>query len=141
MTATEVMVRLRRPPQKIFRERDVANANYLRFRLGPDEVSIAIGARTKKPGEKMAGENVELYVCNEQGGTVQPYERLIGDAIKGDASLFARQDSVEAAWRVVAPALKEDAAVVEYQPGTWGPPAAQALMKKLGGWRNPITKL
>ena len=103
VTATEVMVILKAPPQQVFDEPVPPQSNYFRFRLGPDQVAIAAGARTKSPGERMAGEEVELYVCNASREAREAYERLIGDAMGGDATLFAREDSVEAAWAIVDP--------------------------------------
>ena len=134
VAATEVVVELRRPPQQVFDAPARGPANYVRFRLGPGSVAIAIGARTKKPGATMVGNDVELYVCNEKGGDSNAYERLLGDAIRGDTTLFARWDGVEAAWRVVDPVLGRGTPVHEYDPGTWGPPAAAALFSD---WRDP----
>lgn len=137
VTATEVVVELRRPPQQVFDAPARGSANYVRFRLGPGSVAIAIGARTKKPGAAMAGNDVELYVCNEKGGDSNAYERLLGDALRSDTTLFARWDGVEAAWRVVDPVLGRGTPVHEYDPGGWGPPAADALFNGSGGWRDP----
>jgi glucose-6-phosphate 1-dehydrogenase len=97
LTATEVRVELRPPPQVLF---DAGAPNYFRFRLGPD-VLIATGARAKAPGETMSGRPVELIVRGNPADAMQPYERLLGDALLGDGSLFTRDDCVEAAWRVV----------------------------------------
>ncbi len=136
-TATEVVVRLKRPPQDVFGETLAGGPNYVRFRLGPDQVAVAIGARAKVPGEQMKGEEIELFVCRQQGDEMAAYERLIGDAMLGDATLFARQDGVEAAWRIVDPVLKMKTKVYEYEPGTWGPKESQTLVSDLGGWHNP----
>ena len=121
VTATEVMVILKAPPQQVFDEPVPPQSNYFRFRLGPDEVAIAAGARTKSPGERMAGEEVELYVCNASREAREAYERLIGDAMDGDATLFAREDSVEAAWAIVDPIVNHGGPVYRYEPGTLGP--------------------
>jgi glucose-6-phosphate 1-dehydrogenase len=137
MTATEVLVELRSPPQDVFGERIGAGSNYVRFRLGPDRVAIAVGARSKKAGTEFAGSPVELYVCNQQQEQMSAYERLIGDAMKGDASLFARQDGVEAAWRIVDAALDGESPVHPYAPGTWGPEQADAIIAGTGGWNPP----
>ena len=137
VTATEVMVELRRPPQAVFGKATPAQSNYFRFRLGPDAMAIALGARTKKPGTAMVGDEIELYVCNAKGDEMQAYERLIGDAIRGDATLFARQDAVEAAWRIVDPVLDARNAVHEYRAGSWGPAEADAIIARVGGWQNP----
>jgi glucose-6-phosphate 1-dehydrogenase len=137
VTATEVLAELREPPQQVFHQPLPPGANYLRFRLGPDRVAIAIGARIKQPGTEMAGNNVELYVCNEKSGEMDAYERLIGDAMKGDTTLFARWDGVEAAWRIVDPVIGASTRVYEYAPGTWGPAEADAMAANSGGWHSP----
>jgi glucose-6-phosphate 1-dehydrogenase len=137
VTATEVVVNLRRPPQQIFPEKTPAQSNYLRFRLGPGEDSIALGARVKRRGLENLGEGVELDVSNTGHDDMQAYERLIGDAMKGDAALFARQDSVEEAWRIVDPILDADTPPLAYDRGSWGPAKAQEMLARLGGWRNP----
>ena len=123
MTATEVLVKLRRPPLS---KLNPAETNYLRFRLSPD-VTIAIGARIKKPGEEMKTEPTELKVVNRpRGDEMEAYERLLGDAMEGDATLFARQDAVEAAWAIVQPILQTSTPLHEYEPGSWGPEQASA---------------
>lgn len=137
VTATEVFVTLKRPPQNVFAEALGAQRNYVRFRLGPDRMAVAIGARAKVPGEKMAGVETELFVCHQRGDEMEAYERLIGDAMIGDASLFARQDGVEATWRVVDPILGMSTPVYAYEPGTWGPGESLALMAPFGGWQSP----
>jgi glucose-6-phosphate 1-dehydrogenase len=136
VTATEVLVELKQPPQVVFEELEPAHANYLRFQLSPD-VYIGLGARVKLPGEAMAGEEVELVARHQHGDEMDPYERLLGDAARGDATLFARQDGVEAAWRVVDPVLNDATPLYEYEPGTWGPAEADALIKDEGGWHSP----
>ncbi len=112
--------------------------NYLRFRLGTD-AEIAIGARTRKPGDDprdgIAGETVELFVCANRSEGLEPYERLLGDAMEGDATLFAREDEVEEGWRIVEPLLGTPSPVHIYEPGSWGPPEADALAA--GGWHEP----
>jgi glucose-6-phosphate 1-dehydrogenase len=135
VTATEVLVTLKRPPQDIFGEAG-ARANYLRFRLSP-QVEIALGARAKRPGAAMVGDDLELVVCHQQADAMDPYERLLSDAAHGDATLFAREDAVEAAWRVVDPVLGTATPVHEYEPNTWGPAEADALTAADGGWHNP----
>ena len=137
VTATEVRVALRRPPQPIFDRPEATPGNYLRFRLGPGHMAIALGARAKKPGPAMVGANVELFVCDDKGDEMQAYERLLGDALKGDATLFTRQDGVEAAWRIVDPVLASAPPVHGYRGGTWGPAAAQAIAAEPDGWYNP----
>jgi glucose-6-phosphate 1-dehydrogenase len=134
VTATEVVVTLRRPPQVLFHE--ALSANYIRFRLGP-EVVIAIGARAKASGEAMVGEDIELSLCHQDPEEMQPYERLIADAMMGEATLFAREDSVEAAWAIVDPILGDITPVYPYEPGTWGPAEAERIIARHGGWRGP----
>lgn len=139
VTATEVRVSLQRPPQRIFGGVELEASrepNYLRFRLG-GEAEIALGARTLAPGERMQGEDVELFVCSTRGITTEPYERLLGDAIAGDQTLFARQDEVEECWRIVDPLLRDAGPVHPYAPGSWGPHEAEALAKRVGGWDQP----
>ena len=137
VTATEVMVELRRPPHNVFGGELPPSRNYLRFRLGPGHVAIAMGALSKKPGAEMTGDEVELYVCNTQDDEAGAYERLIGDAMKGDATLFAREDGVEEAWRIVDPVLSRPTPVHLYEPGSWGPAEAGKMIEKLGGWHAP----
>ena len=137
ITATEVIVMLRRPPQQVFPEITRSQPNYLRFRLGPGQVAIALGARVKRHGTENVGDEVELYVCDTHDDEMQAYERLLGDALKGDPTLFARQDGVEAAWHIVEQVLDKKTPIREYEPGTWGPAQARVMMRKLGGWRDP----
>jgi glucose-6-phosphate 1-dehydrogenase len=133
VTATEVVVTLKRPPRPLFDEVFSAHANYVRFQLGPERVAIAIGVRTKTPGPAMVGRDIELYCCNEPCEGMDAYERLIGDAMRGDGMLFAREDAVEAAWRIVDPALGQKNDVLEYERGSWGPAAALAMPDREGG--------
>jgi glucose-6-phosphate 1-dehydrogenase len=135
-TATEVLVSFRRPPKRLFDE-PAPRSNYLRFRLGPDNVSIALGVRVKNPGEEMAGSETELFVCNESGPTMTAYERLLGDALRGDQALFATADGIEAAWQVVDGILGDASNVERYEPGAWGPRSAQQMTAPFGGWYNP----
>jgi len=139
-TCTEVAIELKVPPQVVFTEATPSMGNYVRFRLSP-AVAIAIGARAKRPGEGMTGEPVELSVVEraEQGasGRMEAYERLLGDAMAGDATLFARQDVVEAAWAIVDPILQGPSPMYAYEPGTWGPPQADRLVAEVGGWNTP----
>ena len=139
-TVTEVTIELNNPPQVVFNEPTPSMGNYVRFRLNP-EVAIALGARAKRPGEGMRGRPLELSVVetNEQGadGRLGPYERLLGDAMAGDATLFARQDVVEAAWAIVDPVIHGPSPMFEYEPGSWGPPQADRLVADIGGWNTP----
>jgi glucose-6-phosphate 1-dehydrogenase len=136
ITATEVVVDLKSPPVAIFDQIDLAQSNYFRFRLSP-EVVISTGARVKRPGEEMVGDAVELVARHAADGEKSPYERLLGDAVRGDASLFTRDDGVEAAWRVVDPVLNASTPVELYDPGTWGPSAARAVVAGGEGWHDP----
>jgi len=131
--ATELLVTLRRPPRVVFPEHEPRGSNYIRFTVKPG-VGISIGARVKKPGEEMVGEPVELAVSQTEGDTMAPYDRLLGDALLGDATLFAREDGVEAAWQVVDPILDGATPVHEYEPGSWGPDEADKLTQAIGGW-------
>jgi len=135
-TVTEILVTFHRPPQSVFQEPDPGEPNRICFRLSP-EVLISIGARAKLPGEGMVGEEIQLAVRHQHPGESGPYERLIGDAMAGDPSLFARQDTVEAAWAIVDPVLGPDATPIHrYEPGTWGPPEAEVLLPR-DAWHRP----
>ena len=123
VTATEVWVQLKRPSPAVFDPVAQSETDYFRFRLSPN-VSISLGARAKKPGEAMVGEPVELVVRQGPGDEMTPYERLLGDAIRGDVTLFGREDGVEAEWSVVDPILRNSTAVHEYESTTWGPDEA-----------------
>jgi glucose-6-phosphate 1-dehydrogenase len=136
LTTTEVIVDLKCPPVAIFDEINPEQSNYFRFRLSP-QVVISAGARVKRPGDEMVGDAVELVARHSLVGEKSPYERLLGDAIRGDASLFTRDDGVEAAWRVVEPILDSAVPVVEYEPGTWGPAGARAVVAGEEGWHDP----
>ena len=136
-TATEVIVEFNHPPSVVFRDMPPAMGNYVRFRLGP-EVVIGLGANAKRPGEKMQGQRTELSVVRQTSSDeMDAYERLLGDAMEGDATLFARQDAVEAAWAIVDPLLRLDSAPIPYAPGSWGPAEADRLTHPVGGWHNP----
>jgi len=136
VTATEVLVELKPPPQAVFDTITQSQANCFRFSLSPN-VSIALGARAKMPGEEMVGEDVELVVRPASGGEMMPYERLLGDALRGDSLLFVREDGVEAAWGVVDPILGNLTPIHEYEPNTWGPVQAEQIIAGDGGWHNP----
>jgi glucose-6-phosphate 1-dehydrogenase len=135
-TTTEVYAQLKRPPQRVFGDHGAGPPNYLRFRLGPDRVAIAIGALAKKPGVEMRGREVELYVCNSGEDEMSAYERLIDAALHGDTALFARDDSVLEQWRIVDPILAARGEPTTYLPGSWGPLEADAIVAG-GGWRIP----
>jgi len=134
VTATEVLAILKRPP---LTHTPRSETNYVRFRLSPD-VTIGIGARVKRPGERMVTEPTELRVVHHtDGDEMGAYERLLGDAMAGDTTLFARQDGVEAAWSIVEPILGDVIPAIEYDPGTWGPAEADRLTAGVGGWHTP----
>ena len=139
VTATEVIAKLHKPPQQVFDEEEIDpdDQNYLRFRLGPDKVAVALGCRAKVPGESFTGAPVELYVSKQSADEMSAYERLIGDALAGEALLFAREDGVEAAWRVVDPVLTNHGVAHPYEPKTWGPAEADALLPKGEYWHDP----
>jgi glucose-6-phosphate 1-dehydrogenase len=138
VTATEVVVELRPPPARVFGDMGPENPNYLRFRLSP-ETAIALGAHAKRPGPAMTGRDVELFVDQRDKDEADAYERLIGAALIGDTSLFARQDEVEAAWAVVEPVLTVNSKPYEYTPGTWGPKKADDVIEGECSWHNPGT--
>jgi glucose-6-phosphate 1-dehydrogenase len=136
VTCTELMVCLRRPP-RVF-PTSTAGPNYFRFRISPD-VTAAFGLTVMDEDEKMIGEPVELLASHHPGtGEMDAYERVLGDAMLGDATLFAREDYVEEAWRIVDPVLKAGTPIHEYDPKTWGPTEANTQVAPLGGWHNPI---
>jgi glucose-6-phosphate 1-dehydrogenase len=139
VTAMEVLAKFHRPPQKVFPDEpvDLDDTNYLRMRLGPDKVAIAIGCREKVPGESFVGRHVELCLADQDTDEQSPYERLLGDAMEGRSLLFAREDGVEAAWRVVDGVLTQHARAHRYEPGTWGPGEADALLPAGDFWHDP----
>lgn len=137
-TVTEVLVELKRPPIVRFFPNQ---GNYVRFRLSP-QVSIAIGARVKHHGDGWVGDTVELAAVKPTDpDEMDPYERLLGDAIDGEGILFTREDAVEAAWQIVQPVLNQpgqhDKEFYFYEPKSWGPEEADQLVTELGGWHSP----
>ena len=139
-TATEAVVEFQHPPRNVFAESVADSGNYIRFRLGPDRVAIGIGARAKKPGTELVGENVELYVCNGAEDEMGAYERLIGDAINGDPTLFTRDDAVLEAWRILEPLMHMSTPLHTYEGGSWGPPEADVLARHGHRWRIPAVR-
>lgn len=136
VTCTEVLVRLRRPP-RVFPDCKAA-PNYFRFRISPD-ITAAFGLTVMDPAESMTGQPVELLASRRPGAEeMDAYERVLGDAMAGDATLFAREDYVEEAWRIVDPVLKANTPVYEYEPGTWGPKEVGESVTPPGGWANPV---
>ena len=137
VTATEVVVDLRPTPANVFGDLAPEQPNHVRFRVGPD-VAIALGAHIKKPGPVMTGQDIELYVAQQQGDDMDAYAVLLSAAIIGDTAHFAREDEVEAAWAIVDPVLDVGSPPpIEYLQGSWGPPQAEALLKGPCGWHNP----
>ena len=141
-TATEVVVELKPPPQRLFEDSEPRDglSNYFRFRLSPNS-AIAIAARVKQAGKGFVGEQKELFLLEEASGEKTPYERLIGDAMAGDGALFTREDSVEAAWAVVEPVLEKHPPVIPYNKHTWGPKQAESIIAGGGAWYNPKNSL
>ena len=136
MHATEVVVQFKAPPLGVFDDIDPRDANYLRFRIAP-QISIGLGARRKKAGEAMIGEQIELSAMDDASGDMEPYERLIGDAMNGNSQLFTRQDAAEIAWRIVGPVLGDQTPPPVYEPGSWGPSDAMAGFGPASGWVDP----
>jgi glucose-6-phosphate 1-dehydrogenase len=135
VTCTEVVAKFRLPPT-VIDAKDLTQ-NYLRFRISPD-VDIAMGIAVMAPGEQMVGEPTEMLAHHHTEPTeIDAYERLLGDAMAGNSTLFARQDYVEQAWRIVDPILKAATPVYEYEPGTWGPKEVATHVAPPGGWENP----
>jgi glucose-6-phosphate 1-dehydrogenase len=139
VTATEVRVTLKAPPLAVFGEQDVMPCNYFRLRLSP-EVVIATGALVKHSGEEMRGEPVELIARHRSQTDKSPYERLLGDAIRGDTSLFTQDSCVEAAWQVVDPVLRHPQPVTLYDPGSWGPKESERVIEGDASWHNPVAE-
>jgi glucose-6-phosphate 1-dehydrogenase len=136
VTVTEVVLRLRQPPP-VYEGVEV-DSNYVRFRISP-EVTLAIGANVIKPGEEMVSEMAEMVGTRlPQAEDMDAYERVLGDAMMGDRTLFAREDYVEEAWRIVDPVLKARTPIHEYEPGSWGPEDTAGNVVPPGGWQNPI---
>jgi glucose-6-phosphate 1-dehydrogenase len=134
VTATEVFVKLRKPPLS---KMGADGRNYFRFRVGPN-IELSLGARVKRPGPLMVPMPVELSAVKyNTSDEMEAYERLLTDAMKGDQLLFVRQDAVEAAWAIVEPILGDCCPTEVYEPGTWGPPDARDLAADIGGWHDP----
>ena len=136
VTATEVFVEFKRPPMETFGEIVPGTSAHLRMRISPD-IAIGMGVRVKTPGERMTGNDVELILTEQAADDMPPYQRLLGDAMRGQSELFARQDLVEAQWRVVEPILGNVTPLYDYEPGTWGPDEAHQLIASDGPWINP----
>jgi glucose-6-phosphate 1-dehydrogenase len=135
VTTTEVLVKLRKPPLDNLAGE---SSNCFRFRLGPDEISLSLSARVKRPGEELVSMAAQLSAIEKHtADEVDAYERLLGDAMYGDAMLFVREDAVEAAWAIVEPILAHTTTLHLYEPGSWGPREADRLAIDVGGWHNP----
>jgi glucose-6-phosphate 1-dehydrogenase len=138
VTCTEVIARFRKPPTVV--PESALSQNHLRFRISP-EMTIAIGTTVMAPGEVLKGETVEMVASRHpRPDEMEAYERVLGDAMAGDATLFARQDYVEEAWRIVDPALKAGTPVYEYEKGAWGPSEVGQRVLPAGGWHDPIER-
>jgi glucose-6-phosphate 1-dehydrogenase len=136
VTSTEIVVRLRKPPT-MFKGYDL-KSNYFRFQISP-EIVFALGMMAITPGNEKTGQCVETEASRHPAPVeMDAYERLLGDAMRGDATLFAREDSVEEAWRIVDPVLNATTPVYEYEPNTWGPKEVDQIVCPPGGWQNPI---
>ena len=136
VTCTEVFARFRKPPSAI--RAGALTQNHLRFRISP-EMAIALGATVMGAGDLPQGEHVEIMASRHPcPNEMDAYERVLGDAMAGDPTLFAREDYVEEAWRIVDPALRAETPVHDYEPGTWGPSEAEATVSPAGGWHSPV---
>ena len=137
-TAAAVIVQLKPPPSRLFEDATPQNgpANYLRFQISPN-AAIALAARVKRPGQEFVGDQRELYLAEQLLTAEPPYERLLGDAMRGDGALFTREDAVEAAWVVVDRVLRRHSRVLPYKRGSWGPKAADTLIAEHGCWEDP----
>ena len=136
VTATDVVVQFKRPPRETYDEVVPSNSGHLRMRISPD-VCIGMGVRVKLPGELMVGEDVEMILTERAPDFMPPYQRLLGDAMRGQGELFGRDDIVDAQWRIVEPILDNATPVYPYASGSWGPAEAEALIDGDGPWRNP----
>jgi glucose-6-phosphate 1-dehydrogenase len=136
VTCTEVVVRLRQPPT-MYESYDL-KSNYVRLRISPD-ITIAIGGNAVAPGSETDSVCAEMLASRHPGShEMDAYERVLGDAMAGDPTLFAREDNVEEAWRIVDPVIKAGTPVYEYEPGTWGPKEVEQNVTPPGGWQNPV---
>ena len=137
ISCTEILVRLRRPPE-IYHAQAAMEQNHIRLRISPD-VAIAIGMMVLTPGKEIVGRPIEMVANHHpEANEMDAYERVLGEAIAGDSTLFAREDYVEEAWRIVDPVLRADTPIYEYEPGTWGPSEASQRVVPCGGWHAPV---
>lgn len=140
-SCAEILIQLKAPPQKLFVDLAKADTrpNYIRFRLSP-RAEVALAARVKRPGKQYVGDQRELLLLNTSADADSPYERLLGDALAGDRSLFASQAAVEASWMVLDRVLVEHNKSIPYGKGSWGPQEAEALLGTHGPWHNPCCR-
>jgi glucose-6-phosphate 1-dehydrogenase len=136
VTCTEVLVNFKRPPRETFNELVPNTAGHMRMRISPD-VGIGMGVRVKQPGDRMVGQDVEMMLTSQAPSFMPPYQRLLGDAMRGLGELFGRDDIIDAQWRVVEPILDNATPIYRYKQGTWGPEETEALMPGHGRWHNP----
>jgi glucose-6-phosphate 1-dehydrogenase len=136
MTASEITIQFRRPPRETFGEIVPLTSGHMRMRISPD-ISIALGVRIKRPGEQMVGNDLELALTRQEASVMPPYERLLGDAMRGIHELFTRQDEIEAQWRATDPILNNATPLYQYEPNTWGPEEANELIGADGPWCDP----
>jgi glucose-6-phosphate 1-dehydrogenase len=135
-TATEIRVQFKPPRCNIYRKGPVS-PEYVRFRVGPDVTTIALGMHVMERGETIKARDIEMLAACDQALDIAPYERLLDEAMRGDGDLFARQDAIEAQWRIVDPVLALPAPPHTYDPGTWGPAEADRLAAP-ARWLEPI---
>ena len=136
LTAAEVIVQFKRPPREVFGEHVPLSSSHMRMRIGPD-VTVALGVRVKTSGERMVGHDVELMLTDRPGSDLPPYQRLLGDAMRGIRDLFTRQDLVDAQWRIVDAVLDNVTPLHSYEEGSWGPGEAAELIGADGPWHDP----
>jgi glucose-6-phosphate 1-dehydrogenase len=139
VTITEALIEFKRPPKETFGELVPNTSAHMRIRLSPD-MTIGLGVRVKTPGERMVGRDVELELHRQAADDMPPYQRLLGDASRGNVELFSRQDLVEAQWRIVEPILGNATPYYTYAPGTWGPEEANQLIGNDGPWLDPVIR-
>lgn len=139
VTCTEATVQYKRPPRETFGEIVPTSSAHMRIRVSPD-FAIGLGVRVKIPGERMVGRDVELDLHRQEVDDMPPYERLLGDAARGNPELFSQQELVEAQWRIVEPILGNVTPVYSYLPGTWGPEEAGQLIGNDGPWIDPVVQ-
>lgn len=140
--ATEALVEFKSVPRLLFADHECPSPhpNHLRFRFGRDD-GVTLSLETKEPGDRLVSRTIDLRVSypDALGARAEAYERLLEDALEGDARRFARTDTVEEEWRIVEPVLHDAPPVIEYEPGSWGPGEADRVVAEIGGWHEPET--